>query len=179
MATTTEYISFLQQRIAKLEFENEQMAEKKAMYIFTWDVTVPTPRKHHVKQTSRDGKEIYVTVSNRDGNKMTGTVKTYPMFELDHGKMQAGMGITKGEPGYCISLHFYLKTVKRARVHLKYTLCYDGKVIWSKEKREILEVQKNRPSYAGNIREVLRSRLPSSDLLELVIEVIEWEIYKH
>jgi hypothetical protein len=179
MATTTEYISFLQQRIATLEFENEQMAEKKAMHIFTWGVTVPTPRKYHSKENARDGKQVYITFSNRDGNKLAGTVKTYAMFELHHGNMQAAMGIKKSEPGYGIFFHFFLKFVKRARVHLKYTLCYDGKVIWSKEKREILEVKNNRDGFSGSIREVVRSRLPSPDLLELVIEVIEWEINKH
>merc|ERR1739848_618849 len=177
MATAaTDYISFLEERIATLELENEQRANKKAMHIFSWGMTIPTPQKHHMTGT-RNGKRRYLTSSNCDGNLKMGTVKTRPMMELDHGNLMVVLCTERGMPECHISFNFYLKTVKRGRVNLRFSLCYKGKVIFSKERKENLEVTENDGYCERPIQEILPSRLPSP--VYLVIEIIEWELYKN
>jgi len=186
-------LPFLRDKIAKKELENSELKRKRevdkkkyddlermakkprnARYIFTWKAELPTPENHTVY---KDIIDTCYTWSNHVGNLVHGTKEKKLWFQMDHGEMRLGLGLTKSINRRRICFQFKLKTGKMGNVKFNCSLTSDGKVLWQNERTEQLKVKRNTTDgwTGGHIHDDLPTDLDLPSSLVVVVEVIEWE----
>ena len=89
------------------------------------------------------------------GNEVEGNEKEAPDFELDRGKMNVALRLSKEDDEKAIMVNFYLTSGKKGRVKFNWSLSSDGRILWKKERMQKIAVEDVEDGSTGFIVDTL------------------------